>query len=318
MSSILLPVPPRPSQFHHKSKLQGLKSSNITLTCAKVSLISPSMNNRKRKADDDSDERMSTSPTASPSLPTQQLSTHRPNKKARSGIAGRPLTLPRLLETLDADSLRSVMKSLCEAHPSIIQDVVKIAPRPSVQSALEVLHKYQSNLQSAFPFGGDSASDYAYNRVKQQLSLLLEALGDFTPHFLPPNESHVATSLEFLDGATSIVHRLPNWHSFSNNLAKNNAYEEIARAWVAVIQEAAKKAAGISLRYDAWDKKLAKHNEIAQGRLQSVIDELGRILIWTGASASTQAYRGSDTNSAVQELLSGTYGTNVPVRVGPW
>ena len=284
----------------------------------------PMMSSRKRKADDDFDERMSASPSSSPNIHPQQLPSQRPIKKARAGLAGRPLTLPRLLETLDADSLRNVLKSICDAHPSISQEVPKLAPRPSVSSALDVLRKYESTLQHSFPFGGDQSSDYAYNRVRQHLFSLLEALNDFTPHFLPPNETQVASCLAFLDAATNIIHRLPNWHSFQNNIAKHNAYEEMSRAWIAVIHEAAKRAGGIALRYEAWDRKLAKHNQEAHGRLQPAVNEMAAILGWaaggsqSSSSLSTQSRVADDTNSIRQELLSGTYGSNVPVRVGPW
>ena len=148
---------------------------------------------------------------------------------------------------------------------------------------------------------------------------LLEALNDFTPHFLPPNESQVGISLTFLDGATDIIHRLPNWDNYQNTLFKQNAYEEISRAWTLVLREAGKRAAGIQLQYDGWDKKLARHNEVAQGKLGAVIEELDSILGWHGSSAPQHQQQGREDFSNIrQELLSGTYGANYPVKVGPW
>jgi protein Cut8 len=282
-----------------------------------VSLNNPSSSSRKRKADDDFDTRMSASPSNSPNLASQPLPPPRQIKKPKSHAAGRPLSLSRLLETLDAESLRTVLRGICDSHPELATEIPRRAPRPSVASALEVLHRYQNVLRESFPFGGDAASDYAYNRVRLPLQNLLDALNDFTPHFLPPNEVQVTMSLSFLDGATQIVHQLPNWHSFQNNLAKHNAYEELSRAWILVVQEASKRAAGISLRYDGWDKKLAKHNHLAGGRLQSAVDELNIVLGWAGSS--TSAPHAQDERANVREqLLSGTYGSNVPVRVGPW
>jgi protein Cut8 len=273
-----------------------------------VSLGQSSATSRKRKADEDCDELMWTpSPNVSQHFPQQ-----RPMKKSRSGIAGRPLTLSRLLETLDADSLRGALKSICDSHPSISHEITKFAPRPSVQSALEVLNKYETALRDAFPFGGDSSSDYAYNRVRQHLLALLEALNDFTPHFLPPNETQVAVSLEFLDCATNIVHQLPNWHSFQNNITKQNAYDEITKAWEMVIQEATKKAAGISLRYDGWDKKLTKHNQLSSGRMQPAIEALEYM-----SFPSSQQARNDDPSQVVQDLLSGTYRPNMSIQIGP-
>lgn len=291
---------------------------------ATVSYSISSSASRKRKAEDDDppqDERMSaSSPSSSPTVPARSIPTQRQNKRLRSGVIGRPLALPRLLETLDADSLRGVLQSICARHLSIGSEVENTAPRPSVSSALGVLKRYETNLQASFPFGGDPTSDYAYNRVRQALLNLLEALADFTPHFLPPNETQASQSLGFLDSATDIIHRLPNWSTFQNNLHKENAYEEISRAWTLVIREAAKRAGGAHLQYGGWDQKILKHNQHAEGKLQDAVDELNKHISWMGGQHHGQqaGNRGDDISSVRQELLSGTYGTNYPVRVGPW
>jgi len=149
---------------------------------------------------------------------------------------------------------------------------------------------------------------------------LLDALNDFTPHFLPPNEPQATQALSFLDGATEIIHRLPNWDNFQNNLHKQNAYEEISKAWALVLREAAKRAGGMQLQYGGWDQKLAKHNQQAQGRMQEAVSEMNSILGWMGGDRQLQqgGSRGHDISSVRQELLSGTFGAGLPVRVGPW
>ncbi|KAI9710208.1 MAG: Tethering factor for nuclear proteasome sts1 [Candelaria pacifica] len=298
------------------------------------------MTNRKRKAEDDEyvagpdrygshesnssgdgDDRMSASPLNSPALGLrsfQQATPHRQVKRARPNVSGRPLALSRLLETLDAQAMRTVLQSICERHPEIGSEVVSTAPRPSVSSALSVLSNYEACLKASFPFGGSSSSDYAYNRVKHPLADLLDALNDFTPHFLPPNEPQASTSLSFLDGATEIIHRLPTWESFQNNLPKQTAYEEITKAWALVVREAAKRGGGIQLQYGGWDQKLAKHNERAEGRMQSAVNDLRSNLGWIGgpqtppSSSQTQP----EIGSIRQQLFSGSYGTIPPVRVG--
>ena len=288
-----------------------------------MSLQSSSTNSRKRKAEDDeprSEDRMSASPSNSPSINSQHLPISRSIKRAKA-LAGRPLALPRLLETLDAESLRGVLRTICEHHPSIGTEVVNTALRPSVSSALDVLKNYESALRASFPFGGSSTSDYAYNRVRQQLLALLDALNDFTPHFLPPNEAQATQSLAFLDGATDIIHRLPDWDNFQNSLHKQNAYEEISKAWALVFREAAKRAGGIQLQYGGWDQKLSKHNEQARGKLQEAVNELRTVLGWMGGQSQShqQSSRpGDESNTVRQELLSGTYGAGLPRRVGLW
>ncbi|KAF2809634.1 tethering factor for nuclear proteasome sts1 [Mytilinidion resinicola] len=288
------------------------------------SVLSPStaMSSRKRKADDDAsgdnDDRMSASPTNSPAMPTRNLS--RPSsKRMRTNVTGRPLALPRLLETLGAEDMRSILRSICERRPDLGSEIVSIAPRPSVSSTLEVLQNYESAFQASYPYGGRASSDYAYNRVRQALVDLLDALKDFTPNFLPPNESQAATSLAFLDGATEIIHRLPDWDTFQHNRHKQEAYEEMAKAWASVIREAAKRAGGIQLQYGGWDQKLSKHNQISGGRMQEAIGELRGSLQWLGTDTPNPSTGGaSDPMSVRQQLLSGTYGLGAPVRVGHW
>ncbi|KAF2635878.1 nuclear envelope protein-like protein Cut8 [Massarina eburnea CBS 473.64] len=282
-------------------------------------LSQPNMFNRKRKADDEGsggdDDRMSASPSGSPAVQNRPLP--RQQKRMRTNISGRPLPLPRLLETLSADEMRNVLQSICERHPYIGNEVISTAPCPSVQSTLEVLAKYESAFQSAFPFGGRASSDYAYNRVRQQLMGMLESLKDFTPHFLPPNETQPATSLAFLDGATEFIHRLPDWDNFQHNRHKQEAYEEMAKAWAAVIREAAKKAGGIQLQYGGWDQKIAKHNEISGGRMQEAVIVLRGSLGWMGNETQPSVGNVSGNVSVRDQLLNGTYGMNA-AGIGAW
>lgn len=284
-----------------------------------------SSGNRKRKADDDGndhDGRMSASPTNSPAFTPRALPAGRITKRARPNVFGRPLTLPRLLETLDTDALRGMLRSMCERHPALMDEVVQTAPRPSVASALQVLRNYQSALQSSFPLGGSPGSDYAYNRVRQPMGNLLDALSDFTPHFLPPHESQPSTSLGYLDEATEIIHALPRWTTPQNNVERDSAYDELCKAWILVIREAAKRGGGIQLQYGGWDQKLHKHNQNSGGKLQAAVQELGSSLGWMHGPDSQHygnaAGTGNDLGSIRDQLFSGTYGLGTPVKVGPW
>ncbi|KAI1250540.1 Tethering factor for nuclear proteasome sts1 [Eutypa lata] len=272
-------------------------------------------NNRKRKADDDGDE-MSVSPLSSPAIQSRQLAA-RPSKKIRSNdLTGRPLTLPRLLETLDATQLRTVLQTICERQPEIGEEVVKSAPRPTVACALQVLQEYQNKLREAFPYG-ESSSDYTYYRVKQPLTALIDALADFTPQFLPPNEAQAGVSLHFLDGATKLAHSLPDWESQSYRYHKENVYDEISKAWALVINEASKKGAGFVLHSGGWDQILNKHNQQSGGRLGSAISAMAANVGWVGGAPHAAGQSSAGQNpSILDQLMAGNYGS--PVRVGPW
>ncbi|KAH7326137.1 nuclear envelope protein Cut8 [Stachybotrys elegans] len=299
MNVLLSPQPPVFPHLHEASRLSPQRT---------LSPMHPMMG-RKRKADEDGDETMS--PTNSPAISARPLI--RASKKARSNeVIGRPLTLPRLLETLDTQQLRSVLERICEQHPAIGHEVVSDAPRPSVSSTLEILQGYKNRLNDAVPYG-ESSPEYTYYRVKDALVALIEALSDFTPQFLPPIEMQPTKSLEFLHGATDFIHDLPNWEALPYRHHKENAYEEISRAWALVINEAAKRAGGFNLYSGGWDQTLTRHNERSGGRLGSAMAAMANSVGWMDPAQSQVA---SEQSSILNQLMSGTYGA--PVRVGPW
>lgn len=245
--------------------------------------------------------------STSPSISARALA--RPSKKARANDAiGRPLTLPRLLETLDTDQLRTVLERICDRHPEIGQEVVSQAPRPSVESAIAVLQDYQDKLNAAVPYG-ETSPEYTYQRVKDALVAMLDALADFTPQFLPPIETQPTRSLQFLNGATNFIHNLPDWEPQMYRHHKENAYEDISKAWALVINEASKRGAGFNLHSDGWDATLNRHNTRSNGRLGTAVAAMAENVGWMGSNSN-------DQNSILNQLMSGAYGS--PVRVGPW
>lgn len=282
------------------------------------------VNPRKRKASPSSeDDEMSTSPGISHArLPSQHQHQHQATRKrARPNLIGRPLSVDRLLETLDASSLRSVLRTLSDRNPQLRDEILHLSPRPSITSTLEVLRTYLQRLMAAFPLDPNPRSDYSYDRVRPQWQELLDALTDFTPQFLPPNETQSNISLQYLDGVTQIVHELPDWDTAQYNLAKQNAYEEISRAWGNVIKEASKRAGGIQLQYGGWEEKLRTHNQKSGGMMQEAYDELASALGWLRPQSSGSMRSGNDfvRQDIRQQLFSGTYGAEQPVmRTGNW
>ncbi|KAK8073560.1 cut8 [Apiospora phragmitis] len=212
-----------------------------------------------------------------------------------------------LLETLDAASLRMVLQKICERQPEIGEEVVKSAPKPSVPNALQVLEDYQQKMRAAFPYG-DSSSDYTYYRVKAPMVALMDALADFTPQYLPPNETQANVSLQYLDGATKVIHNLPEWESHNYRHHKENAYDEISRAWALVINEAAKRGGGFVLHTGGWDQILSKHNQQSGGRLGTAMNAMAANVGWVGGGPSNAPQEQQQQHSILNELLSGNYG----------
>lgn len=264
---------------------------------------------------------MSTSPSASPSVSNRTLPQPRSIKRTRTGSAGgRPLALPRLLQTLSADEMRQLLQNVCNEHPELQQEIVTKAPRPSIESTLSVLSKYEEAFRDAFPLGDSPTSDYAYNRVKQHLVQLIEALRDFTPHFLPPQETQTALSLAYLDAVTDMIHNLPDWDTFQHQRYKNEAYDDLSKAWALVVKETAKRAGGIHLQLGGWDNKLAVHNQRSNGKMEEALNEMRAGMGYTQPAPSGLNAGGvSDARAALrQQLFSGTYGQGLGVGHGGW
>ncbi|KAI5809700.1 Cut8 six-helix bundle-domain-containing protein [Peziza echinospora] len=277
MSTLLNPQPfVFPSQHtpqHMPSRPSPAKMAGRKRKAADTDGDSAMGRDRSRSPEEnDADEQMNASPAHSPSLESRILI--KGTKRQRNTVTGRPLPLNRVLETVDSSALKSILRELCNRHPQLESEIFSIAPRPSPASAITILNNYESNLRAAFPYGGNPEGDYSYYRVKAALIELLDGLSDYTPHFLPPNETHAANSLAFLDGATEIIHRLPNWSTPMHNHHKQTAYEEITKAWVLVIKEASKRGAGITLQHGSWDTKLSRHNEQSGGRMGTAVMEM--------------------------------------------
>ncbi|CZT20332.1 related to Tethering factor for nuclear proteasome STS1 [Ramularia collo-cygni] len=274
------------------------------------------MSSRKRKASEEPvDHDMSPSPSASP----HNSSRPRITKRTRTGAAnGRPLALPRLLETLSADQMRQLLQNVCDQHPDLQHEIVTRAPRPSIESTLSVLSRYENAFRESFPLGNRTTSDYAYNRVRHHLLQLIEAVREYTPHFLPPHETQDAQSLTYLDSVTNMIHRLPDWDTYLHQRHKDEAYDEIAKAWALVIREAAKRAGGFHLQFGGWDHKLVEHNQKSRGRMEEAVNELKAatgFLAQNTASPGTQG--ASDERASIrQQLFSGTYGQQLGVGKG--
>jgi protein Cut8 len=166
----------------------------------------------------------------------------------------------------------------------------------------------------SFPLDPNPRSDYSYDRVRPQWHALLDALTDFTPQFLPPNEQQSSISLEYLHGVTQIIHDLPEWDTAQHNMAKQNAYEEISRAWTSAIKEASKRGGGIQLQYGGWEEKLRAHNDKSGGRLREAYEALVDALGWL-----RPANQPTQPPSIRQQLFSNTYGMEQPtIRTGNW
>lgn len=215
--------------------------------------------------------------------------------------------------------MRQLLQDVCDQHPELQQEIVTKAPRPSIESTLSVLKHYEDNFREAFPLGNRPTSDYAYNRVRQHLVHLIEALRDFTPHFLPPHEPQTAQSFAYLDAVTNVVHNLPDWDTYQHQCHKHDAYDNLSKAWTFVIKEAAKRAGGFHLQLGGWDQKIIEHNQRSGGKLEEAVNELswGQGFLQAGLGQAQSIAGVSDERLSVrQQLFGGGFG-QPQLGVGP-
>lgn len=117
---------------------------------------------------------------------------------------------------------------------------------------------------------------------------------------------------------------LPVWDSWSHNRYRDEAFEELGTAWALVIREAGKKGAGIQLQVGGWDAKVARWNEVSNGKMVEAVHAVRECLAWgagmTGQAMGSGQGQGQqemeDRERVRRELFGGTYGS--PVQVGPW
>ncbi len=251
---------------------QPINNNNMPRSPSKKSSL-------KRKADD-SEHRANSKPLHSYSVSKQHVRQPRVikksptnNKKQRTSntIQGRPLPMSRLLNSLDKQTLASLLENICSTHPDISKQISALVPTPSVSSSLFILKQYVETIYANFPFKVDQHSDYAYIKVKPYLDDFYQALSDFTLNFLPPNESNPNITLAFLDGAVDALHKLPNWDEPALNCHKSLAYEELSNTMCLIIPDLVIKSGPMILITGDWENKLQRHDELSGNKFENVL-----------------------------------------------
>lgn len=273
-----------------------------------LNMINSSSNNsssgkmRKRQLDDndndndnDNEHNSSSSEAVSPSVRRHHhhssssnkrdkfriTKNHFNNKKIKvPKIIGQQLPPNRIIEVLDKQNLQLLLTNLINLHPELNQDIYNCSPKPTISSSISILSDKVSLVLDSLPYKVDQSSEYAYLRVKPLIEDFLNALSDYTLQFLPPVEPNPINSLEFLDQATSLLHKLPNFKSLSNNYFKIMAYEQISNTWCICLKEFVSNNSSenhfnntlIYLINNNWEQKLKKHNELSGNSLSKVIE----------------------------------------------
>ncbi|GMM51620.1 Sts1 protein [Starmerella bacillaris] len=239
-------------------------------------------NKRKRRNDD-----------SSPPPANNVHKRARPSKPHTSVVG-----LKRRMEALDQRQLVSILERLVERQPEISTLVEQMAPKLTVQQALDQLKKYLANVLENMPLGSTNANvnvnsnstsnsnlttpstmssstgsnDYAFLRVRPFWTQFFVALADYTMIFVYGDEE-TSTALEFLHAATSLVHDVPRWASSTNNALLYTAYTELTQAWIKTLEKANTNASFAYLTGQMWESRFQEHcvrssNIMIDGRIK--------------------------------------------------
>lgn len=174
----------------------------------------------------------------------------------------------RHLEALDKEQLISLVEELVEKQPYLHPIVEQLAPPLSVQQALSTLVAYRHEIFNKIPLG-DNSGDYAFLRVRPQWTSFFVALAEYTFAFLQKDPSKLLRTLEFLDGATSLVHEIPLWSTARNNYLLNRAYCELGQAWQETLDQAVDSLPFALMTSSAWESRFHDHCERSRGKMSS-------------------------------------------------
>lgn len=189
------------------------------------------------------------------------------NARVNKGIGKPSISLRRRLDALDRDQLAMLVEHLVDQQPDVAQTVDDLVPHITVPQALGVLKHYQQDLKSHIPLG-DPQGDYAFLRVRPQYTSFFVALADYTVSFLECENGDIGKVLEFLDGATALVHDSPRWNSASNNQLLQRAYQELEQAWLQALEKASDNSPFAVMAGAAWDSRFQAHCEKSKGAMR--------------------------------------------------
>ncbi|KAJ3241433.1 Tethering factor for nuclear proteasome sts1 [Chytriomyces hyalinus] len=244
--------------------------------------------------------------------PSQQLLNHPVTNSEE-----RAMPLAKILETLDKESLLTLIKSLVANNQPLAVHVASLLPRPSLESAKHHLQTAITQLESSYPYaskGVDRSSDYAFGRCRKALVSFLDTLSLYLTHFTepcsyPPNLTHEypSDSFAFLQCAASLLSSIPRFTSPQRNHdTLDEGWRTIARAYRIAIQECCRRMSQEGRVFPAsvvggWlrDVTLLSHAVDSIAAVQQQQD---------GSAGFADAANGFGFREAVQEFVRGELG----------
>ncbi|EGV60224.1 Tethering factor for nuclear proteasome sts1 [Yamadazyma tenuis] len=150
-------------------------------------------------------------------------------------IKGERLPINRLIETLNRSSINLLLTDLVRIHPEICHTIYDLQPKVEVEDAMTILNTRVEDIHHNLPYKGDLENDYSYLRVKPYLNEFLNCLSDYILNYLPPVETNLIQSLQFIDYATNIIMKLPSFRNNEYKYIKLKCYEQMSNTWLIVL-----------------------------------------------------------------------------------
>ncbi|KAJ2910360.1 Tethering factor for nuclear proteasome sts1 [Coemansia aciculifera] len=191
--------------------------------------------------------------SAKPSPATDSAQTGRKRTRMAGTAAPSEVSLDKLLEPLEEQSLRQLLDTLLAQNPGLGAQVRQLVPKPTVNSACSQLVRLERRLQAAFPYNksGPATDDYTFHRVRPALEELRDTIAMYLDHFthhglasthqqladehLPHALSHPAEWFDLLAQATNVASRMPMWDRPDNNDIRRETLRQLADGWLRAI-----------------------------------------------------------------------------------
>ncbi|KAG7810804.1 hypothetical protein KL921_002432 [Ogataea angusta] len=165
----------------------------------------------KRRYADESHDEDANKPRFTPKT-LSKLAQHKKQRKPQ--VLGQKLSVSRIIETLDQESLQNLISNLVSEHPEVAPTLLKISPQVTIEDSLMVLEQKLERVLQNMPYRVDASSDYSFLRVKSHVEDFFQTLSDYTLNFLPPIESDLTIPLMFLmKFLAKCFPRLPKFHA---------------------------------------------------------------------------------------------------------
>lgn len=190
-------------------------------------------------------------------------------------VHGEPLPLKRIVESLDHESLQTLVVSLLEKRADISHDLLQLLPKIGVDHTLRILEEKMKLIVENLPYKVDPTSDYSYLRVQKPVVEFFNSFSDYILNFLEPVESDNTVTLKFLNEfLMNIFHKMPIFKNLEFRFFYDLSIEKINLIFVNYLSKFLKSNRSniLMIIRDDWLGTIDELNKLNHLQFQKVYD----------------------------------------------